>query len=51
MKAILPMKRNLIDKEYYNEIIKVLSPLVEQIIFSNDEINYSLEYMKNDKKK
>ncbi|MCQ4923834.1 3-dehydroquinate synthase [Tissierella carlieri] len=43
-------ERNLIDKEYYNEIIKVLSPLVEQTILSNDEINILLEYMKNDKK-
>lgn len=43
-------QKSLIDKEYYDEIIKVLRPLVEQITFNDDEIRILLDYMKNDKK-
>jgi 3-dehydroquinate synthase len=43
-------QKNLIDKEYYNEIIGVLNTLVEQSIFNSFEIKILIEYMKNDKK-
>ncbi len=43
-------QKTLIDKEYYDEILEVLRPLVEQITFNNDEIKILLDYMKNDKK-
>ena len=43
-------EKNLIDKEYYCEIIEALNPLIEQIRFSEEEITTLLNYMKNDKK-
>lgn len=43
-------QRNFISKDYYDEIIAILKPLVEQIVFNNDEIKTLLNYMKNDKK-
>ncbi len=46
----LAYEKNLIDKDYFDEIIRVLSPLVEIILFSKDEINNLIQYMKNDKK-
>lgn len=43
-------QKNLIDKDYYEEIILILKPLVEQIALGKDEIKILLNYMKNDKK-
>jgi 3-dehydroquinate synthase len=43
-------ERDLIDKEYYEEIIKILKPLVDEISFTNEDIKNLLEYMRNDKK-
>jgi len=43
-------EKNLIDKEYHDEIISILNPLVEKIQFENDDINILINYMKNDKK-
>lgn len=41
---------NLINKEYYGEIIETLNPLLEQITFNEEAIRNLLGFMKNDKK-
>lgn len=43
-------EKKIINKEYYDEIIKMLKPLVELKKYSIDEIDFLLEYMRNDKK-
>lgn len=43
-------QKRLIDREYYDEIINTLSPLVEKIELKENEISELLDYMKNDKK-
>lgn len=43
-------QKDLINKDYYEEIILILKPLVEQIALDKDEIKILLNYMKNDKK-
>ncbi|WMM23373.1 3-dehydroquinate synthase [Tissierella sp. MB52-C2] len=43
-------EKKLISREYYNEIISILRPLVEPVSFSENEVNMLLKYMKNDKK-
>lgn len=43
-------EKEFIDKKYYNEIIKVLSPLVEKVVFSIEDIKLLIDYMRNDKK-
>lgn len=43
-------QKNLINKDYYEEIVLILKPLVEQIVLKKDEIKILLNYMKNDKK-
>ena len=42
--------RNFIDEEYYEEIIKILRPLVEEINFTDEDVKVILDYMGNDKK-
>lgn len=43
-------ERDFIDKEYYEEIIKILKPLVEETSFTDEDIEILLDYMRNDKK-
>lgn len=43
-------QKRLIDREYYDEIINTLSPLVEKIELKENEISGLLDFMKNDKK-
>ncbi len=43
-------ENNLIQKDYYNEIISSLEPFVNGIEFNEEMIENLLEYMKNDKK-
>lgn len=43
-------KRNQLDKVYYDEIISILAPLVEQPSFNKEDIKIIIDYMKNDKK-
>lgn len=43
-------QKDYINKDYYEEIMLILKPLVEQIVLDKDEINILLNYMKNDKK-
>lgn len=43
-------QKDYINKDYYEEIMLILKPLVEQIVLDKDEIKILLNYMKNDKK-
>lgn len=43
-------QKSLIDKEYYDEIIEILKPLVKPTKYNENEANEILRYMKNDKK-
>lgn len=46
----IAFEKDLIQKDYYNEILSSLEPLVKGIEFNGEMIDNLLEYMKNDKK-